>query len=370
MVSRVQLTVYDKAFTKIGPVGDVDVAIVLRHMAVGTLRFVLPASHRRFPALVARGSRVVATLDGVHVMSGHVTEMSGEATGAWDSVWEFTVSDDIAEILALRGLPDPANPVTAQTKDYDRRSGPAETVFKDAVAANAAAFGIPLTCAPSQGRGLHVDASWRFHRILDRIDLGSLGVTVRQSGTGLVADVYQTQSRTQVLGPGVIPEWQSVITAPETTRVLAGAQGDGAARVIRAVTSPGDESAWGMVRVAWMDARDLDTLTPEQSAEMTNRMRKELREGRAALATKVALQESDAFRWRHNYNLGDSVRLRLSPHVGVIEDSITEIRVRTVGDGVAITPIVGDISVLDPYVRSARKLHSMTARMTQIETGK
>src|SRR5690606_27362745 len=147
---------------------------------------------------------------------------------------------------------------------YYRLSGPAETVVKTAVSANADRLGLELTVPATQGRGSNIEVSLRMHPLADR-----LYPAVDQAGVGVRVVEKNTPTRTlevsePVTGGTVLPEASEVVVQgayqiqpPPVTRVVAGCGGAADARDFFVFVDSAAESQWGVGRESFVDARDL-----------------------------------------------------------------------------------------------------------------
>lgn len=341
MDAPVTVTVYDKAFARKGTIGSPrSVVATVRHNALGTATLVVDDDHPRAADLVADGARVALTYKGDHLLSGQVQSWSWDMTSG---AFTVAVADYWQVLRAVLGWAVPGASLAAQSVAYDVRTGPAETVVKALVAANATRLGLPVTVAPDLGRGGPVEASLRFHPLADRllpaVDLAHIGVTVRQVGAGLVVDCYETTTypRTLTDVSGVIQAATVTRTAPTVTRVVAGSQGEAEARVFFGpLIDAAREAEWGMVAEAFVDARDTD-----DPAVVTTRMQERLDEGAATSGLSMSLSETDVFRFGPALPLGSVVTAKVGPGL-LVTDVLREAEVSwTVGDGLLTTPMVG-----------------------------
>lgn len=338
------ITVFTKSYARKGPVGGLlEAEITTRDLAIGDGSFTIRRDNKRWPDLMATGARVVVSWNGQQVMSGLVSGKAGES-GDGASLWTFTIDDDYATIATLLAWPVPGSGLGSQTVAYDTRTGPAETVLKALVTANATRLSLPVTTATNLARGTTIKTSHRFHPLLDRLPLETMGVSPRvtQVGTGQVVDVYEPVTRTTVLKAPVVRSWDADIQAPTVTRVVAGNQGDAEARVFRGpMVDSARETLWGIKREAFVDARDTDDTT-----ETDQRMAEVLAEGGPTAAARVVLAEAGHFQVGSSYELGDQVSVLLDPDLPVLTERVREITYRVGPDQApTVTPVVGALEV-------------------------
>ncbi len=263
MDSPFVITVYDKAFHRLGWIGAYEsLTVHVRHNAVSTAELVLANDHVRLAEVLADGARIVIDYEGATLLSGPVTTSSGQlAPGGTVTV---TVESDWRIIRSLLGWPVPANELTAQTKRYDRRRGPAETVAKQLISANAARLGIPLDVEDDGGRGSVITVSARMHPLIDRllpaVDVAGVGIRMQQSGTQLRLSCYVPRVRERVLtqesGVIVTGDWTTV--APTVSNVVAGGYGEGVAREFFSASDAGARTEFGpsLYAETFIDADD------------------------------------------------------------------------------------------------------------------
>lgn len=349
MTDPFTLTVYDKAFRRVGWLGDaVEVAAEVKHNDVGTLDVTLSSASSKLPLVTAPGARLTCHYEGEHLIGGPIVAWKGSGPATSGKV-TLTVADDLRLLSRVLGWPVPGQPVTNQGgAEYDTRTGPAETVLKGLVSANAVArLGLPVTVAPDLGRGGTVTVTSRFHPIADRVlpalEAAGLGVTVRQSGVGLVLDVYTPRvfPRTLTEASGVVRSWEWSNAAPAATRVVVGGQGEGTARTFAGYVDPARETLWGEVAEVFRDARDSDgagdvytTRAAETFAETAERS-----------GLKVELAETAGFRYGGptGMRVGDRVTLAVGPSL-TVTDLLRSASLRWTRDGgLVIEPTAGEV---------------------------
>jgi len=282
---------------------------------------------------------------------------SGPAPGA---TFTFTASDDWALFRGVLGWQVPGAPLTGQSAaEYDTRTGPAETVLKAYVTANAVTrLALPVTVAPDLGRGDDITVSCRMHPLADRlfpaVELAGLGATVVQSGAGLLVDVREPATHPHELSEtsGAIRAWSLARSAASATRVVVGGPGEGTARTFRAVTDAALETSIGQVLEKFRDATDADTTTLlDERGAVT------LAEGAPTSGLSVDLVDTPDMRYGRHLLVGDVLTLRLGDVV--VTDTLREVRMTwKPGTGPRVTPHVGlwDASPFDQLSRSVAQI--------------
>ncbi|UYB35509.1 siphovirus ReqiPepy6 Gp37-like family protein [Arthrobacter koreensis] len=343
-----RIDIYDRAFRWKAPLGDFKkVEATLRWNAVSELTLTLAASHHRAALLAEPGARIRVKFRDV-VFSGPVRQRKGAGPGATGEV-VFTAQSDFRVLRNFLGWPNPGGTLAQQGDEgayYSIGRRPAETVLKDAVRRNIVqrAGYSKLTVAPDQGRGAVTAVTFRMHPLADRLfpavsDAG-LGVTVAQEGAGLVLDCHVPAPYPNVLTEQsrVIQKWEFSGVAPEATRGVIGAQGQGELREFIGFSDAARESAWGDVVEVFRDARDTsDSTTHAQRGQAA------LEESAARGSLTVELAESGNFQMltKKGLNLGQVVTARVGPGIEVTE-VLHEVDLSfTPADGLKLSATIG-----------------------------
>lgn len=358
------LTVYDKSFTRRGNVAaPLSVEGAVRKNAAGECAFTVDADHRRIDDLTTPGARVVveyryrAKVAKRLMLSGSVSEMAGEG-GEGESTRTFTIADDWELFNNLLGWPDPAAPIGSQGSEakFFTRTGPAETVLKDIVSANAAAEGIPLVVPPSQGRGAVITVATRFHALADKlfpaVDAAGIAVRIVQVDGQLTLDCWVPKTYTRPLTErsGVIaPGAKFSRVAPTVTRVVA-ATGSADSDVQRAfrlfpstLTSRSArtplETAWGFTKTKFLEVSGDDV---QLEALMLQQANDELAAGAEKVGLQIELSETPRWRYGKTFVEGDKVPIQLDG-APLMSDYVREVAFSwTPEEDSQITPVVGD----------------------------
>lgn len=359
--SPFKIAIYSKGQDRRGWIGDpTSVVFTPRHNAPGSVEVTVSSSHNRLPDVMAPGARAVVEYQGVRSgedperISGPIRAIRGQGPAGVGLV-TFTVEDDKRLLWRVLGWPVPANPINGQsTAEYWRGTGPAETILKDAVRANAQSrLGMSVDVAPDLGRGATIPGgvSIRMHPLADRlfpaVEQAGLGVTVvqdgpEQQGTGFRVDVYEPRAYPRALteAGGTVVDWSWNRDAPAVTRVVAGGQGEGTARTFRRSINADLEAEWGDVIEGFVDARDA-----EDDATIDARAATALQEGAPTAGLAVTLAETGTFRYGgKGIRVGDTVTARVG--VGTeITDLLREASIVWAADtGLSVTPVVGEIT--------------------------
>jgi hypothetical protein len=352
MANPYRITVFDKSFAFKGYVGNpISLTVVPRHNQQGTGSLTLDADHRMVPALSTEGARVLIEHkpegSWEFLMSGWVSSDSGEGPAVKSTV-TFQIVDDVVLLSDLLGWPVPGSPISNQSaSEYDTRTGAAETVLKGFVMANVARLGLPVSATTDLGRGATIPGgvAIRFQslaeKLLPAIDAAGIGVTVRQSGTLLVLDVYEPRTYPHTLSEkaGTITEWSWKSSGPTATRAVGGGKGDGTARVFAEYVDTTLEATYGRVIEKFRDATDVDT-----TADLTARAQQEVTDNAPKYGFSVKLAESASFRYggTNGVRVGDMVTVDIGGTTRT--DVLRECTLAYSRDqGPTQTPVIGDI---------------------------
>lgn len=367
-----RVRVYDSAFTYLFPLGDAEISITLRHLALGTGTLTIPLAHNRCDAMLTPGTRV--TIDyligtdrtddasWVHAMSGWLTgvEIPADQSAAGKSV-TFGIVDDYWVLLWMLGWPNPASGIGSQgASAYDTRTGAAETVIKGYVTANASRLGIPLTCATNLSRGASVKGNLRFDNLNDVLPplagLAGLGISVKQSGSGLVLDVYVPTDRTsRVLSEaaGTIQSWSLNSTYPTVTRAIVANSGQGTSRAFsEVIDGTGLEALYGVILETFVDARDT-----ADSTTLIQRGTDAVTAGAPQAGYSITVNETPVVRAMKNLFPGDRVAVQITPTLA-LADVMSELTITWSSNGLVVAPQVGT-STVSPNAVFAKAVSSV-----------
>lgn len=352
MVIDVEL--YSRGFRRLGWLNDASsVSVTWRHNRRGQATIVVPADHVRAAQLLEPGGRVVVTYrpDGGTPMtlSGEIGTVQAQGPRRSSTLVVTVRGDWVDRVLAW---PVPGASLGSQSVAYWTATGPAETVVKSVITANALTrLALPWIVATNLGRGSTVSISARMVPLSDVVeaaaDLGGIGVRVAQpSGAVKIGvDCYVGTDRTaRVLSEdtGAITAWSLTANAPTATRAVVGLQGEAEEREFTAVHNADAESAWAKIET-FIDARDLD-----DGADGALRGADKLAEAGPTLGLSVTLAETDAWRVGRNLHLGDLVTVAPIPGVLSVE-RVTEIRLSySSEDGLRVEPILGNPDSAEP----------------------
>lgn len=308
-------------------------------------RFIIDC-HRDEAGLLPAGGGVIIARDGETVLSGLVTERSRDRDADDDTVTLAGI-DDTGRLGWRLIYPDPGLPADDDGQpDYDRRTGPAEDVIVGFVDGNAGPSALNtggedrrlagLTVSASAGRGTSVTGEGRWGNLLEfaatLAERGGVGFRAIQHlgvAPAIAFEVVVPQERPGARldidglhGSGALKSWSYRTAIPSTTWTVAGGRGDLADRLVRQAASE-DVDVWGRIET-WLDRNnDGDEVRPDddpavQAAALQSQldaldaaMGDALRDGQAAVDLDLEPVDTDAVRWRRDYDLGDWIRVRV-----------------------------------------------------------
>lgn len=321
----------------------------------GNCAFTVPLDCPRLDRMTEPGARVVIALKrpGMNeesvLLSGPVNEIQGVGLGYLPQR-VFQVDDDWDIFNEILAWPTPHKVITEQDEKWYTAVGPAETVVRMYVTANAPRQGVAVSVAASTGLGPTTTIQARMQPISDRLfpkvsDLG-LGVRVYQKPDEnvrrLITWIPTTRTKVLTEESGVIqPGAEFVRRSPTATRCVVGAGGEDTARVFREYIDTAAETKWGVSRSFLVDAQDIEETDPNITTLMQERADEALAENREQVSLKVELIETDYWQFGKAYELGDLIPIKLAG-----EETITE-RIREVewdwqsDSGLEVTPRIG-----------------------------
>lgn len=315
----------------------ISVQLTLAHLVVSVATVTVGLENDAIPLLGGQGNRVVIKDEyGNPILSGPIR--SGQGDGGPNGTLTYTVESDERLLWRMLGWPLPGSPLTSQGTGNDVRTGPAETVLKGYIGANATRLGLPVTVAPDLGRGETITGSIRMTPLSDTLlpllTTSGIGLSVVQTGTSLLMDVYETTAFPYPLTDtaGIVQDWSWSWQAPSVTRVVVG----GSAGFASVVDTAG-EAAWHDVIEQYVDdssESDPTKLTTDGQTALTD--------GAANAGLTVTLSETENFKPLVDINRGDTVSLGVGPGITVTDTLATMVLNWDRNTGFTVAPTAGD----------------------------
>lgn len=338
-----RFVIEDKDGEYLRDVSGLDAEAVLLPNVIPTAEFTVPSDHPVVADITTSGARARVFFRGEERFRGPVQETPGEGP---DGTITARVEGDLRNLWAWHGRQVPSVPIGNQFQDYRTYTGPAETVFKTALAENFTRLGVPWTVAPDLGRGSTVRTQFRMHPLADKLipllDMNNLTVTLTYTSTRVVVDVREPDTVPGVLtlDTGIPDSYTYTREAPTMTRVVVGGRGEGVEREFIEVIYPDREAEWGVIREGFVDGRNT-----EEGADLTIDAHQALAEGAARVGVNTVLVETDRFMYGTTFQVGDLVSVDVAPvktlqRIGV---GISE----TTDNGVIVTPRIGDLEATE-----------------------
>jgi hypothetical protein len=386
LISDLTVEVRNSTLARVGQILPTDLRgleLALRYNKIGGWKVSLRGDHPIVDTLRAPGSGLIVTGPTGVIISGPTasatyTKTSSDTTGTW----EIIGTDDSIILGERLAYPVPStDDLSLQTAAYDTRTGPAETVVKEYVAANMGASApasrriTGLTVDTDLGRGETVNGNARFESLgalaESLLVTSSLGFDVIQNGSNLTFNVYEPVDRSGTIRMDVdnlrLTSSTYSYTSPVATRVIVGGSGDGAARILlerSSTESVAAETTWGRRIEVFSDSRSSSAsvdLAQTGDEILTDK-------GKTIESISVKPSDDETMALGRDWGLGDKVTVV----VGTLEvvKVVSEIAIAVTDDGIKIGATVGDPAVASASDPESVVISSMTnqeARISNLE---
>jgi hypothetical protein len=315
----------------------------------------------------ADGARLVITYEGEHLMSGYITSIDGSGP-TLAGLTTYHLVDDVWLMWRLLGWPVPGSDLTSQGVKKDTRTGNAETVLKGFVSANKPHLVDTVTVATNANRGGTITVESRMSVLADVLmtaaDQAGIGVSVKQSGSGLLLDVYTPRVFPHTLSErsGTIIDWSWSKAAPTMSSAIVGGPNENTSREFRRVRDSARETALGYSVESFVDARSADNNTQVDAAGT-----QALADAGPRYGFKVSLSESKNFRYgTAGVRVGDQVTVAIGDRTrtDVLREAVLTF---DRDNGLQVTPAVGERSD-DPDVTLGAFLAGLAKKVRYLGT--
>lgn len=374
--------------TRVGTITSayLQLTATLRWSNVGSWELKLPGDHPLADELSTAGSGIIVSLRGQVAFSGPtVKPMRVRDRVNPDGTLTFAgVTDEIVLADAL-AFPSPsiANPA-AQTAANDVRTGTAESLMRQYVAANLVAGTAPAgrlsglrqfirLGGSDLARGVTLTKSPRFQNLLELLQEIStlspdLGFRVVQRGTELAFEIVKAADRRGFVSfdidNGSVTSEQIEQSGPSLTRAIVAGQGVGVDRLIVQRTtadSLAGEATWGRVVERFIDRRDASVLAElNQSGDEPL-----IAEGSAATSVKLVPSDDQTMLYGIDWNAGDLVRVIVDGSVS--ESNVTGAAFIVDDSGVFVGASLGDVANFDKSVSLVKRVDDIEQRTSKLE---
>jgi len=380
---------------------DIDkLQFIKRYRNVGSFALALPAESNAVPLLAQPGRGIVirgrvedsapSLISGVIVpanpnygvlFSGPVTNwVKSESAGDPIGGFTFMGSDDNIHLADALAYGDPANVASAQAKAYDVRSGVAETVMRDYVAANIvsgsslgsrAVPGVVLNPA-DLGRGGAVSGRARFKvlgGLLNELGVqGGVGFDMVQNGSEIWFEVYEPVDKSNTIVMNIendqLDSTAYGFAAPSATRALVAGQGEGKDRMVVQRTTAESLAAevdWGRKPERFKDRRDAELLADlelEGDTVVTEN-------GHVITSLSVAPTNDSTMDYGRHWRLGDLVKVIVDdqPLVAVVSEAL----VMLTPDGIVTSATIGEPTGFDFESKIIANQEQASKRISNLE---
>lgn len=366
------MEVYDKDFAYQGTISrPQDVTMTPRHNAAGTGAFTLDSDADAVEALAADGANMVCRYrhdeadpySPMYLLGGPVKQVDlGGALGAPTRTFAVTDWWDILTKYHCRSVPGSGWGGQGGEGTFYSTSGPMETVVKTLVSQNLGINPWDLTVAATHGWGetvtIQVHQNILTDRIFPALDFAGVGISVRNSGSGLVLDGYLPTIHSEPLTAesGIVTKGAGSIMRPEVSRVLVRG-GSEPSQVYREVVNTAVEAAHGFI--GWAPVLDVSESTT--TSYLDAKGWEVLNAGARRSSVAIELAETDDWRFGTVFNLGDQVSITLSG-APVITETIREVELTwSTTSGLVVTPRLGD-QPATPFEAQSKALQKLATR--------
>tara|TARA_R110000803_G_scaffold206879_1_gene274440 strand:- start:497 stop:2080 length:1584 start_codon:yes stop_codon:yes gene_type:complete len=376
--------VKDKNLNRIGQIRPNDLVgatFVVRFNNVGSWSIKLPYGHTLGELLRLPGYGIILTnYTGETILSGPtLSAVLTQSQNNTEGDWEISGSSDDIYLTERLTYPKPSTAdVTAQTDDYDDRSGQAETVIKEYVSANMGADApverqvAGLTIEADQGRGDLVAAAARFDNLQEFIynlaQAGGIGYQLTQVLGQLNFSVFTPQDRSNTVRMDIANrKLSSAVLSYGTaklTRAIVGGKGEAKNRSFIERTSSESllaESDWGRRIETFIDARGANNTDELQTAGDESLVDN----GKTITELSVTPSNDQNMVYGVDWFLGDKVTIVTNE----IESTavVTEIGISIASDGVRIGATVGTPVGIEFEAKLMAKTNQLDSRISNLE---
>ena len=384
LVDDLIVEVRDPDLNRIGQIRPQDLVgatFVPRFNNVGSWSIRLPHGHALGEFLRQPGYGIVVTgPTGATILSGPT--LSARLSQTQDNIegdWEIAGASDEIVLAEHLAYPKPdTSDVTAQTDDYDDRSGEAEFVIKSYVDANIGASAptdrkVPaLVIEDNLERGEIVSAAARFDNLQELIyqlaQVGGIGYQITQDANTLLFEVYEPQDRTTTVRMDIENRKLSSAvlsySTPTVTRAIVGGKGEAKNRTFIERNNSDSlqaETTWGRRVETFIDARSANNL------DELNTAGDEALVDNGKTITEMSVTPSD------DINMVYGVDWFLGDRVTVVNNDIetaavvTEIGIRIDADGVRLGATVGTPVGIEFEAKLLSKTNQLDSRVSNLE---
>lgn len=344
-------------------------SLVLRHQKPGS--FILEGLPSSTASLLQPGSGIVVRRAGTVLFSGPIERLRRVRTKTADTI-EVSGPDDLVVLWDRLVHPAPATG-DYSTAAYDVETGPAETVIKAFVEANAESSALSpritpgLSIAVDQARGSVVTGRGRNHNLGDfAVELalagGDLGLSVVQAAAGSrVFDVYEPTDRTATavfaVERGNLAGFDYELVLGDGNYLVVGGGGE---EELRVFVEGGDSES--IVRWSRRVERFIDQRQTTVVDELEQKLAEELLGRADQVKVSLSVLDTPGLRFGSDYTLGDRATVVVD---GVrVEQVVREVAVVVEKNGETVTPTLAspggvDLGFIAATARLGRRVQNV-----------
>lgn len=359
---------------------DLDLELNVQHNGLGSWTLTLPREHHLAPDLNTPGSGIIVSDSNGVLGSGptYSPEQQKSAGNLGGTVTFEGVLDNLV-LSDMLAWPQPSNPdVTTQTASYDERTGPAETLMHQYVAANvgpdapAARRNLALVMGEDQGRGKVVTKSARFPKLGELCEElatpSDLGFRVVQRGGELVFETYAVEDKSGLVRLTMentsLSGERVTLNPPTATRVIVAGSGRYVQRTFyqyETDESVESELEWGRRIERFLDQRQ--TVKKAEYDAAAAAMLAE--EGLTGISVQAVPSDDSPFVYGVDWQVGD----RVTVEVNGVESTalVTGLVLTASGDGLKYGAVIGDPAAFSREAAQIQRVNDIATRLSNLE---
>lgn len=367
------ITMRDEAFRPRGQIRATSLTAVLRLNAPASYTFDAHPEDLEKTSRIKKGWGLIIQDEDLRI-SGPITSQTLKKDKGL-SERTYVGTSDLALLSDRVTYPNPKAKPGSQDTAYYKQTGPAETLIKQLITANAGAEALPerripaLTVASDRARGPRSSINTRLKDVLQE-------AAALAKASGLVLDCAQApDSASTVFEVSEVAdksrrirltarsdeliEYTVALTAPTATAVIVGGPGEGADRQLQEHTQ---ENPWGARRIeVFKDRRDT-----QEASELTKAAQEQLADSAEKTKLTFTVHDSPYRKFGRDYGLGDVITVELDTGA-IFTEQITSATVTWENNAREVTLTVGNTD--DDLVTSEerKKIRELAQQVAALE---
>lgn len=398
-----KIYVRDPSLNRVGRILDYNnIDFIPRFNDVGSFVLELPTDSWAGKELIKPQYGILITKNSKTIFSGNVTNRK-RVFNATQDLLTLSGLDDNA---ILRNVAYPEINGQFDQKDYDVRTGNAESIMKQYVYYNIGPMALPerqrVLVEQDKGLGTVVTGRARFHTLLElfqglALAGGGLGFRVIQVDKHLEFQVYQVNDLTKkaIFSPLLknLIDFEYTNINPTANYVIVGGGGEGKERILLSKSDNASISKYGRIET-FVDQRNT-----EEREELEQALTEELENKVEQNSLSISPIDTENLQFGRDYQLGDKVSIiltqpneviekrdityfvsmfqassyeervrKIQQKLEVIQDVVREITISITPDGVSIKPTIGTSdSIANPIRGIFDKMAKQLKRISNLE---